>query len=165
MATQNEQQLSLEQAHEIACDLHKQAFLGRLAQLGEQPRTQKEAAALLDLGVALYESNISEVKEASDGNVYGDGPYAKVLQAYLNKQSGPVAPGFEHMKQASSHFASASKDIPQLPQQLLDGAWNAAVNLAQQPHVYEAAIVKQAHNEALLAEAQQEGEGNAETQT
>lgn len=145
---------SPQEAHDTVCDIHKRAFLGRLAQHGEQPATEKEATALLDLGISLYESApAEEIKTAQDNGAYGDGPYAQVLAAYTNQNSPQAAPGFESVKQSNSTFGKeGSTDHPLLPQPLLDSAMDAAVNLAQDPSIYGAAVVKRACNEEAMVE-------------
>lgn len=144
---------SPQQAHAVVCDIHKRAFLGRLAQHGEVPQTEKDSFALLDLGISL--SNAAPpagvVKEASDG-VYGDGPYAGVLRTFTELHGPSVAPGFEHLKQ-SSVFSEAAAVAPELPPQLIDDAWGAAHSLSQDPTIYSAAVVKRADNERLMTEA------------
>lgn len=162
---------SSQQAHEVVCDIHKRAYLGRLAQHGEVAQTEKEAFALLDLGIALDSAEVPSgaVKEASEGGAYGDGPYAGVLGQFLSQHGPSVAPGFEDIHQPAGHvFGKSAAEASELPQQLLDDAWGASLALAQSPEVYGAAIVKRADNERLLAEAVQQdagGEKSAEATT
>jgi len=143
-------------AHDVVVDLHKRAFLGRLRQHGFEPQTEKEAAALLDLGMDLFlqHSDDQGEKSASADN-YGNGPFAQAKQAYDEVMGGEeIAPGFP-VKRAS---ASLAAELPQLSSALVDGAYNAAYDLAQDPTVYNAAVVKRAMNEAAWAEAMGGGE-------
>ena len=115
---------SSEQAHDVVTDIHKRAFFGRLEQHGIVPATEKEAYALLDLGVQLLESQTADgaVKSASDDFDYGDGPYASLLQTFSEQNSGSFAPGFGPEKQASRFGSPSVRDIPELPQSLSDAA-------------------------------------------
>jgi hypothetical protein len=142
-------------AHEMIVGIHKQAFFGRLAQYGLEPSNQKEAAALLDLGVGLMQQSAQDGQEkaaaAEPGVDYGDGPFARMLSAFDSVQGPSGAPGFEGLgKQASS--LSQSVPEPQLPQALVDSAYQTAYELAHDPGVYGAAIVKRAENEQLMFE-------------
>ena len=170
-------------AHDVIVDVHKRAFFGRLRQLGApEPQNEKEAAALLDLGVGLMSNETQEgdtEKAAADNFDYGDGPYAQALYAFdeITSQGGGGAPGFEDFGKRASNNGSPFRHAPQsLPPALKDAAWNAALQLAQHPTVYASALVKRAENEEILYEyakqaglidengnpVNQQGEGQAE---
>ena len=138
-------------AHDIVLGIHKRAFLGRLEQFGIVPENEKEAAALLDLGWSLFQHELTgegAEKQASAVD-YGDGPFAHAKRALDElTASAEVAPGFP-AKQAS---AEPVAPLPEVPSELVEAAYNAAYDLAHDPAVYTAAIVKRAANEALYAE-------------
>lgn len=148
-------------AHSTVVDLHKRAFLGRLRQHGFEPKTEKEAAALLDLGMDLFLQHPDDPAEKSASEAdYGDGPFAMAKQAYDEiSGSEEIAPGFP-AKKAS---ASLAADIPQLPSDLVDAAYNAAYDLAHDPRYYQAAVVKRAMNEAAWAEANSDDDEQPES--
>lgn len=136
-------------AHEIVLGIHKRAFLGRLEQLGIVPETEKEAAALVDLGWTLFQREMVEGGEKQASADYGDGPFAQAKQALdtvLSQEE--VAPGFP-AKQAS---ATQIEPLPEVPSELVEAAYNAAYDLAHDPAIYTAAVVKRAANEAAYAE-------------
>lgn len=143
-------------AHAIVVGIHKQAFFGRLAQYGIQPENEKEAAALLDLGVGLMEqssgANDSGEKTAADQQYdYGDGFFANCLRAFDQVQGIGGAPGFEGLGKQANSLARFAPE-PQFPQALIDSAYDAAYQLAHDPAVYGAAVVKRAENEQVLFE-------------
>ncbi len=151
-----------EQAHTTVVGIHKRAFLGRLAQYGEVPQTEKEAVALLDLGVDLAQNTPEDpaVKAASADTDYGDGPYAIAKRAYdqFRGVGGEIAPGFDKAA-GNSHFGGqGSSDLPPLEPALIDAAYNAAFELAHDPAVYGAAIVKRAENEKLMEDLTKKAE-------
>lgn len=147
--------MDLNQAHNVVLDLHKRAFFGRLKQHGIEPETAKEAAALLDLGFDIFTQQPQE-KTAEHQVDYGDGLFAQAKKAYDNvTQSEEIAPGFPAVKKAS---ASLNMAPPQLPPALVDQAFNAAYELAHDPTVYQAAVIKRASNEAAWLAAT--GENN-----
>ena len=144
---------SPEEAHAVIAELHKRAFLGRLAELGEIPETEKEAHALLDLGIALIEQQPEDhVVKSANAYGYGNGPYAQVLMAFTD-QSSNLAPGFGSEKSAS-YFddAGGGGHLPELHPSLIDATWNTSMQLAQDPTIFGAAIVKRAEYEAGIAE-------------
>lgn len=148
------------QAHETIVGLHKRAFFGRLAQYGIQPPNAQEADALLDLGVGLtHHAAAPEQKQAAanPGAEYGGGFFANCLYAFDNfigKQG--AAPGFEGVgKQAhtlSGQQKQAQGPEAELPPALVDSCYQTAWQLAQDPAIYGAAVVKRAENEAQLLE-------------
>lgn len=151
----------LARADEVLNTLHKRAFLGRLSHQGHVPQgnsrqaVEKEACALLDLGVDLLNPEPSDPllkaagadKEDLD---YGQGPYARIKAAY-DAQQGRVAPGFEKLasSRVSAPLPPSGPDLPELPQVMLDSSYKVAWELAQDPEVYRAAVVKRAAWERL----------------
>ena len=143
-----------EVAHATVVDIHKRAFFGRLEQYGEVPQTEKEAVALLDLGVDLTQDTPDPVVKAAAADTdYGDGPYAQAKKAYdeFRGVDNGIAPGFGKSA-GSSHFGGQGSALPELEPALVDAAYNAAFELAHDPAVYGAAVVKRAENERLLVE-------------
>ncbi|HUU98851.1 MAG TPA: hypothetical protein VM487_24225 [Phycisphaerae bacterium] len=141
-------------AHETVVDLHKRAFFGRLAQHGFKPENEKEAAALLDLGLDLFIQNPGDSNEKyADDDRYGDGQFAQAKRAFDELVgSEEIAPGFPAKRASAQLFG----DAPQLPNALVESAYNAAYDLAHDPQHYHAAVVKRAMNEAAQAEDQGE---------
>jgi hypothetical protein len=148
-----------QQAHEIIVGLHKRAFFGRLAQYGIQPPNAQEAEALLDLGVGLaHHAAAPDQKQAAaaPGAEYGNGFFANCLYAFDNYvgQQG-AAPGFEGIgKQANRLTQQKAAEGPEaeLSPQMVDACYQTAYQLAQDPAIYSAAVVKRASNEAELLE-------------
>lgn len=146
-----------DQAHATIVGIHKRAFFGRLAQYGITPQNEKEAAALLDLGVGLMEYQESpdgslEKAAAADQNFdYGNGPYAQCLRAFDQVTGNTGAPGFEGVGKSAS-LGAVTPEPAQLPQALVDSAYQAALELARSPNVYGAAVVKRAQNEQQMFE-------------
>ena len=147
------------QAHEVIVGLHKRAFFGRLAQYGIEPPNAKEADALLDLGVGLTQHAAAPDQKqaaADPGAEYGNGFFANCLHAFDNYvgQQG-AAPGFEGLgKQANRLTSQQASQGPgaDLPPALVDSCYQTAYQLAQDPAIYGAAVVKRAQNEAELLE-------------
>lgn len=152
-----------EAAHKVALDLHRRAFLGRLSsQHGIEPETQKEAEALLDLGVQLLQEDSGAAFDKAAGTSdYGDGPYAQIKHAFDQVRSDQI-PGFEDLFPAESLFrnkTAASGMGNDFPPAVIDSAYELAGQLACRPDVYQAAIVKQAEF-AAIAEQQNAAESN-----
>lgn len=148
--------------------LHKQAFFGRLKQYGVEPANMKEATALLDLGVGLMQQTIEPSAEkqaaAQPGSEYGEGFYAGCLRAFDSYVSPAAAPGFESVGKKASLFEQEPYQGPaaELPPALVDATYDAAWNLAQNPTIYGAAVVKRAANEAQLLELYKQAGGFTE---
>lgn len=148
------------QAHATVVGWHKQGFFGRLAEYGISPTTEKEARALLDLGIELADAVMAEpgtkAAAADQGYDYGDGPFAMAKAAHdnLHNEQQVVAPGFA--KSASSGFATEAGGLPDLHPELVDAAYGAAYDLAQSPDNFGAAIVKRASNLRFIAEMQKQ---------
>lgn len=147
------------QAHATVVGWHKQGFFGRMAEYGIVPTTEKEARALLDLGVELAEAVVAEpgtkAASAEQGYDYGNGPFAMAKAAHDNLRNDQqvVAPGFA--KTADSQFVSSTVGgLPDLHPELEDAAWGAAHDLSRSPANYGAAVVKRAANERYLVEMQ-----------
>lgn len=147
-----------ETAHQVALDLHKRAFLGRLeAEHGIVPATEKEAHALLDLGFDLANNN-SGSELNSD---YGNGPFAMAKKAfadYLKSENQSAAPGFDFQKESTQpiYGGQPTEDsLPEIPQSLKEAAFEAAHQLVADPVVLGSAIVKRATQEQMMAEMMQ----------
>lgn len=150
--TQTSQLPTPEVAHTMIVGVHKQAYLGRLRQHGEVPETEKEATALVDLGIDLFQNSSEEpsTKSASEGFDYGDGPYAMAKVAHDQLTGGAeIAPGFP---KASSHGDHVENSFSDFEPGLVDATYSAAQQLAGDPNVYGAAVVKRAENEKVAAE-------------
>lgn len=123
--------------------LHKQAFFGRLAQLGIQPQTEKEAHALEMLGERLYQRHVSATTgqplPAPVPADLGNGFFATVKLALdqheLSTLTGP--PGF-----AKSASVDHDDVLPPLSPELEKAAQQAAFSLCHDPQVYGAALVQ-----------------------
>jgi hypothetical protein len=135
------QQMTLEQADAVIMDLHKRAFLGRLAQHGIEPETEKEAQALLDLGVSMSSHDLGGDNQA-DTNQYGDGVFSQIKQAFDKYVDNlEIAPGVPAYKQAANEGVVPE---PKLPSDLIKQAYEAAYQLAHDPVYQQAAIIKRA---------------------
>lgn len=157
---QNQNQpATLEQALQVADNiifgLHKRALFGRLGQHGTEITTEKEAAAVMELGNQLVYNADGMLKESAADVSYGDGPFAKSLsafQAITGISTSEIAPGFP--KQAA---AAAEVPVPELPPAIIDQAYNAAFQLAQDQDIYNAAVLKRAYlNEQEAYQQQQQ---------
>lgn len=150
--TQTPQLPTLEVAHTTIVGIHKQAFLGRLRQHGEMPETEKEAAALVDLGIDLFQNTSEDelTKSASADFDYGKGPYALAKAAHDQFVGGEIAPGFpKESSHGNNHVENRFSDFEP---GLVDATYSAAQQLAGDPNVYGAAVVKRAENEKVAAE-------------
>ena len=115
----------------VVTEAHGRAFLGRLAELGHVPQTEKEAYALLDLGFKLAAVEAQpEFQKAASANA-PVGPYEAASQHLDQFLTGTV-------KQA------ATGDEPD------DACWAIAAELAQDSRVFSAATLVKAAQEGLL---------------
>lgn len=153
-------QMTLDQADQILWDVHKRAFFGRSNQLGLQPQTEKEAAALFDLSLDLVTNNQFSAGQAQNEDGYGDGPIALAKRAFDEQlESQEIAPGF------SVKRASPLRPPGDLPNALKEAAYQAAYELAQDPAVYEAVLLKHAAIAEMFAqqsETQQHEDANSQ---
>lgn len=155
-------QENIQSADAVAADLHKRAFLGRLANFGIVADSEKEAAALLDLGVDLLNAGAPQedpLQKAAMDFDYGGGRFASAKKAY-DQLRGHEAPGFENLMVSGTIFgtqkeASTGPDLPELPPQMIDSSYGVALQLARQPQVYNAAVVKCAEAEEAYAQGQE----------
>lgn len=150
---------SLKRADYLVNEVHKRAFFGRLEELGLAPQSQKEAAAQIQLSMDLLNHPQGSEKQAS--SVFGEGPFAQALNAYRQYFGGGEdhRPGFP--KQADEQPFG---QLPELPQSLIDGSYDVAHDLARDPEMFGAALVKRAHNDKLAAEAYAQYYGSGDGQ-
>jgi hypothetical protein len=120
--------------------VHKRAFLHRMAELGHQPQTVKEAEALVELGLKM----------------------AAAESDPLLKQASEPAPGpYAFANQALDQFLGLGKQAEAVPG-LDDVSIQGAFELAQDPAIYGAALVlKQANDAAAAGVGQEEAPAEA----
>lgn len=151
-------QQDLQQADAVVLDLHKRAYFGRLAQKGIAPTTEKEAQALLDLGFDLAQSPLA----TSQSGDYGRGEFAQIKAACDQALGREEAPGFPKSAGAAPGFPAT---LPEIPPALRDAAYGAAFDLAHDPTVYQAAVIKRAMvTLSQQAQAQQQTQAWAQQQ-
>lgn len=120
--------------------VHKQAFLGRMAELGHEAASEAEADAMVGLGFKVAAAAADPMLNKQAEMAQAPGPYAFASEA-LDRFLGTS-------KQASAHN----------PHGLDNVAMAGALELARDPTIFASALVLKHAQDAALAAAQAENE-------